>query len=151
MLDRTYCSGMQRDFRTPYGVFRGSEKSTIRFKEGDIVEVRDNDEVHLAVIASANMTIERCWKIRERWEKKYRGIEKEGSTALVDESQQEVDYSIDSSDDQSPVIDGPSYDTHEHIHMLNIMPLRYLLSDKLRKRYEGYYEAMVEENKKIST
>lgn len=145
MLDRTYCSGMQRDFHTPYGVFRGREKNAIRFKEGDIVEVRDKDEVHLAVIASANMTIERCWEIRESWEKKYRGSEKDSATALVDESQEEEDYPIDSSDDQSPVIDGPSYDTHGHIHTLNILPLRYPLSDKLRKRYEGYYEAMLEE------
>lgn len=149
MLDRTYCSGMQRDFRTPYGVFRGRDVSAIRFKEGEIVEVRDKDEVHLAVIASANMTIERCWELRERWEKKYRGSEKDSMTTLVDESLSEEDYPIDSSDDQSPVIDGPSYDTHEHIHTLNIMPLRYPLSDKLRKRYKGYYEAMLEENEKF--
>ncbi|WP_300804642.1 hypothetical protein [uncultured Duncaniella sp.] len=147
MLDRTYCSGMQRDFRTPYGVFRGREKNAIRFKEGDIVEVRDKDEVHLAVIASANMTIERCWELRERWEKKYRGSEKDSAATLVNEFPEE-DYPVDSSDDQSPVIDGPGYDTHEHIHTLNIMPLRYPLSDRLRKRYGGYYEAMLEKEEK---
>lgn len=145
MIDRTYCSGMQRDFRTSYGVFRGREKSAMRFKEGDIVEVREKDEVHLAVIASANMTIELCWDIRQRWQKKYCGSEKDSAVTLVDEDREE-EYPIDSSDDQSPVIDGPGYEWHEHVHTLNILPLRYPLSDKLRKRYEGYYVAMLEEN-----
>lgn len=150
MLDRTYCSGMQRDFRTLYGMFRGREKSAIRFREGDIVEIRDKDEVHLAVIASANMTIERCWEIRKRWEKKYRSSEKESTTTLVNESQLEEDYPVDSSDDQSPVIDGPSYAAHRHVHTLNIMPLHYPLSKRLQTRYNGYYKAMLREEKKYS-
>lgn len=64
--------------------------------------------------------------------------------AVTDE-EVEAAYFPDSSDDQIPVIDGPSYFTHEHIHILNIMPLRYPLSKKLRQRYEGYYKAMLKE------
>lgn len=56
-------------------------------------------------------------------------------------------YFPDASDDQTPVIDGPSYATHDHVHTLNIMPLRFMLSKRLRKRYEGYYKAMLKEGK----
>ena len=64
---------------------------------------------------------------------------------------EEVDavYFPDSSDDQIPVIDGPSYSTHDHVHILNIMPLRYPISEKLRKKYEGYYTAMMKEESEI--
>lgn len=143
MLDRTYCSALNRDFRTPYGVFRGRPKEAFRFKEGDIVEVRTEDKVRLAVVALANMTIKRCWEIRNRWEKRNHEASDGDISALVNHL--EEDYPVDAGDDQSPVIDGPSYDTHEHIHTLNIMPLRFHLSEKMRKKYEGYYQSMLEE------
>ncbi len=143
-LDKTYCSAMDRDHRTPYGIFRGRPAESIRFKEGDVVEVRDGDSVHLAVVASSPMTIERGWEMRDNWKQKYNGTAPDSSSVLVDDGKEDG-FPSDAGDDQSPVIDGPSYDTHDHILTLNIMPLRYPLSDKLRKKYEGYYQSMLKE------
>lgn len=143
-LDRTYCSAMERDYHTPYGTFRGRPVDAIRFKEGDIVEVRDGDSVHLAVVATSPMTIERGWELRDRWKQRYNGTAPDCSSILIDDSRDDG-FPSDAGDDQSPVIDGPSYDTHDHILTLNIMPLHYPLSDKLRKKYEGYYQAMLKE------
>lgn len=143
-LDKTYCSAMGRDHRTPYGIFRGRPSESIRFKEGDIVEVRDGDSVHLAVVASSPMTIERGWELRDRWKHKYNGTAPDCSSVLVDDGKEDG-FPSDAGDDQSPVIDGPSYDTHDHILTLNIMPLRYPLSDNLREKYEGYYQSMLKE------
>ena len=140
-LDRTYCSDLELDHRTPYGQYRGRPEESFRFKRGDIVEVLDGDEVRLAVATGAPLTIEWYWGLRERIRKR-----------IVEEMQREVTeeelekaYIPDSSDDQIPVIDGPSYATHEHVHILNLMPLRYTLSKNLRDKYEGYYRAMLKE------
>ena len=140
-LDRTYCSDLELDHRTPYGQYRGRPEESFRFKAGDIVEVLDGDEVRLAVATGVPLTIEWYWGLRERIRKR-----------IVEEMQREVTeeelekaYIPDSSDDQIPVIDGPSYATHEHVHILNLMPLRYPLSKNLRDQYEGYYRAMLKE------
>ena len=140
-LDRTYCSDLELDHRTPYGQYRGRPEESFRFKAGDIVEVLDGDEVRLAVATGAPLNIEWYWELRERIRKR-----------IVEEMQREVTeeelekaYIPDSSDDQIPVIDGPSYATHEHVHILNLMPLRYPLSKNLRDKYEGYYRAMLKE------
>ena len=140
-LDRTYCSDLEFDHRTPYGQYRGRPEESFRFKAGDIVEVLDGDEVRLAVATGAPLTIEWYWELRERIRKR---LEEEMQREVTDEELENA-YIPDSSDDQIPVIDGPSYDTHEHVHILNIMPLRYPISKKLRDKYEGYYRAMLKE------
>ncbi len=40
----------------------------------------------------------------------------------------------------------PSYANHDHLHILNIMPLRYRFPKKLREQYERYYRAMLRED-----
>ena len=140
-LDRTYCSDLELDNRTPNGSYRGRPDESFRFKGGEIVEVLDGDEVRLAVATDAPLTIEWYWGLRERIRKRLEE-EKQG---VVTDVELENAYIADSSDDQIPVIDGPSYSTHEHVHILNIMPLRYPISKKLRDRYEGYYRDMLKE------
>ena len=140
-LDKTYCSDLELDHRTPYGQYRGRPEESFRFKAGDIVEVLDGDEVRLAVATGAPLTIEWYWRLRERIRKR---LEEEKQGVVTDEELEKA-YIPDSSDDQIPVIDGPSYATHEHVHVLNIMPLRYPISKKLRDKYEGYYRAMLKE------
>lgn len=140
-LDRTYCSDLELDHRTPYGQYCGRPEESFRFKGGDIVEVLDGDEVRLAVATGAPLTIEWYWRLRERIRKRL----EEGMQREVTEEELEMAYIPDSSDDQIPVIDGPSYATHEHVHILNLMPLRYTLSKNLRDKYEGYYRAMLKE------
>ena len=140
-LDRTYCSDLELDHGTPYGQFRGRLEESFRFKAGDIVEVLDGDEVRLAVATGSPLTVEWYWELRERIRKR---LEEEHQREVTDEELEKA-YIPDSSDDQIPVIDGPSYATHEHVHILNIMPLRYPISKKLREKYEGYYKAMLKE------
>lgn len=147
-MDRTYCSAIQADWDTEYGRFRGRPVETRRFKAGDIVEVLDRDEVKLAVATSSGtLSIEECW---ERWfgcskeelqAEEWRGM----GRGMSDEEFEDfkINHSIwDASDDQIPVIDGPGYEYHEHIQTLDIMPLRFKLSKKLRQRYERYYQDM---------
>ena len=140
-LDRTYCSDLELDHGTIYGRYRGRPEESFRFKAGDIVEVLDGDEVRLAVATGAPLTVEWYWRLRERIRKR---LEEEMQREVTDEELEKA-YIPDSSDDQIPVIDGPSYATHEHVHILNIMPLRYPLSKKLREKYDGYYRAMLKE------
>lgn len=140
-LDRTYCSDLELDHRTPYGQYRGRPEESFRFKGGDIVEVLDGDEVRLAVATGVPLTIEWYWGLRERIRKR---IVEEMQREVTDEGLEKA-YIPDSSDDQIPVIDGPSYATHDHVHILNLMPLRYPLSKNLRDQYEGYYRAMLKE------
>lgn len=144
-LDKTYCSDLERDHDTPFGRYRGRPEESFRFKEGDIVEVLDGDEVRLAVAAGSPLSVEWYWELRERIRKRKGFIGGcDEDKELTDEEVEDA-YFPDSSDDQIPVIDGPSYSSHEHVHILNIMPLRYPISEKLRKKYEGYYRAMLKE------
>lgn len=41
------------------------------------------------------------------------------------------------------VIDGPGYEYHDH---KCIMPLRYPLSQRLRKRFDGYWQACIKQD-----
>lgn len=145
LVDHTYCSGLYSDFRTPYGLFRGREEKNIRFKEGDIVEVREDDEVRLAVILSESLTIERCWELRNDFLKTNQGRIADHSTVLVGNKSEKF-YMVDACDDQSAVFD--EYETHSHIHTLRIMPLHYPISDKLRQQYICYYKAFLEEEER---
>lgn len=140
-MDTSYCSDLREDHDTRYGRYRGRPEETFRFKAGDIVEVLDGDEVRLAVATGEPLSVEWYWGLRERIRKR---LEEEHQREVTDEEVEE-DYIADSSDDQVPVIDGPSYSTHDHVHILNIMPLSYQISKKLRERYEGYYRAMLKE------
>lgn len=143
LMDHTWSSSMGRDFDTDFGRFRGRSDDSIRFKAGDIVEVYDdyNKCVRLAVATQSPVSIDWCWAYRGRC---LSGLFGENKPAEGDE----WFYGLDFSDDQTAVIDGPGYEYHEHIPTLCIMPLRFPLSDKLRKRYEGYWSACQEQDKK---
>lgn len=143
LMDHTWCSSMHRDFDTDYGRFRGRSEDSIRFKAGDIVEVYDQYHkcVRLAVATQSPVSIDWCWAYRGRC---LSGLFGDNKPAESDE----WFYGLDFGDDQAAVIDGPGYEYHEHIPTLCIMPLRFHLSDKLRKRYEGYWKACQEQDKK---
>lgn len=136
-LDKTYCSELTRDQYTRFGRFCGRSEESFRFKSGDIVEVLYGDEVRLAVIDGTSSTLEKLWSNR----KSKGSIDK--NMELVDE---EVAY-LDASDDVIWIIFGPNYFDYDDdwVHILNIMPLRYPLSKKLRDRFKGYYNAMMKE------
>lgn len=142
LMDHTWCSSMERDFDTELGKFRGRPDDSIRFKSGDIVEIYDerNNCVRLAVATQSPVNIDWCWKYRGR-------CLEELDPGTPDNHELGWYYGLDFSDDQAAVIDGPGYEYHEHIPTLNIMPLRFPLSTKLRKRYEGYWKSCQEQNK----
>lgn len=139
LIDRTWldssCSGEQLCLK-----FRGRPKSSIRFKAGDIVEVLKGDEVHLAIATHSPVDIEWCRNLRNRIAKR---LSNDGCVPVeIDERE----YILDDCDDQAAVIDGPGYEYHEHIPTLNIMPLRFPLSSRLRKRYEGFLQSCLRQN-----
>lgn len=70
LLDKTYCSDLERDHGTPFGHYRGRPEESFRFKDGDIVEVLDGDEVRLAVAAGSPLSVEWGWEVRERIRKR---------------------------------------------------------------------------------
>ena len=141
-LDRTYCSDLELDRGTPYGYYRGRPEESFRFKGGDIVEVLDGDEVRLAVATGSPLNIEWYWELRERMKKGVGLIGDHDVDKAMTDDEVETAYNIpDSSDDHIPVIDGSGYFTSGQI--LNIMPLRYPISKKLRERYEGHYRVML--------
>lgn len=140
LIDHTWCDSRHYD-EEPYLKFRGRPKESIRFKAGDIVEVLWGDEGHLAVATQSPIDIDWCWGYRGRVIK---GMEKH-HMPVTDETI-EKEYLLDGSDDQAAVIDGPGYEYHDHIPTLNIMPLRFPLSSRLRKRFEGYWHACLRQD-----
>lgn len=147
-IDQTYCSALIKDFRTEYGVFRGRASDKLRFNEGDIVEVREGDEVNLGIVASPMLTIENCWEIRN-YHKNNSNILNRDHNIILTDKEIDYDYKVDSGDDQCLIIKGPGYEINNHVHTLNILLLHYPLPDKLRKRYERYYQEMLIEEAKI--
>lgn len=65
-------------------------------------------------------------------------------------SYDELSY-YDSSDDTVWIIFGPHYFDGEDdwVHVLDVRPLHYPLSKKLRDRYERWYKEMIEEKNGI--
>ena len=146
-LDKTYCSALIKDFRTEYGVFRGRESDKLRFKEGDVIEVREGDIVQLGIIASPMLTIDKCWELRNN--KNNSSLFSRDHNIILSDQELDKYYNVDPGDDQCLVIKGPGYEINNHVHTLNILPLHYPLPDKLRKRYERYYQEMLIEEAKI--
>lgn len=147
LLDRTYCSDLERDWRNEFGRFRGRPDGLSRFKDGEIVEVLYGDEIRLAVIDGTVRTVEDIWT-QSVGKQKRLSTYTEGVEGLTDE---EIAH-YDSSDDTVWIIFGPRYfnGDDDWVHVLDIMPLRYPLSKELRARYEGWYKAMRAERKLLS-
>lgn len=95
--------------------YYGRPNERIRFHKGDIVEVRDYDSVHLAVIVSSEPDINRCWKIYGK--------------CMEDISRQ---YILDSSDFSATTVDGPNYGYHDHVCPLRMMKPRFPIDENLR-------------------
>lgn len=83
--------------------YYGRTPSRIRFKEGEIVEVRRGNEVSLAIIADNGPTVEALYKIYAR-----RAIQ----TGM---------FGSDASDDVYYILTGPGHEYHDHACSLHIM------------------------------
>ena len=138
LLDRTYCSALDRDWNTEYGCFRGRGPEQRRFQEGDILEFLTGDEVRLVEAGSNSPSIGWCWNYRERIKTDPHFQKKDGSPL----TEEEVDrlYRLDYTDDQITVYyteeepesdDEPirrHFTDHDHVSPLFLQPI----SSKMR-------------------
>ncbi|HBC22245.1 MAG TPA: hypothetical protein DC009_09340 [Porphyromonadaceae bacterium] len=122
-IDHTYCSGLLRDRDAVSGVFKGRPEKSLRFNAGDIVEVRDGEEVRLAVVAAVPPA--------SVWERQVGQAPNSGSPDPV----------MDATDDVVTVIYAPEH--HGRVHTLNVMRPHAPLPDEVRQRFEGYYKAFL--------
>ena len=106
--------------------FFGRPADRIRFKKGDIVEVRDSESVHLAIVVAPEASIQHCWEIYRRCQ----------------EDDYKFSYPQDPSDDQCIVIDGPGYEYHEHVSPLRLMEPRFWVYDTIRQEMRGWLEKL---------
>ena len=120
-IDSTTCSSLDEDIFTEYGSFLGKPKEHMRFKKGDIVEVIEQDKVRLAVVTHDPADTNWCYDLYKRLKKK-----------------DDLPYFLDESDYQVAVIDGPSYGTHSHEQLVDIMKPRYPIPEEMRREYETF-------------
>ena len=136
LIDQTYCSsGFSLYYpgicdepeykRHPDEVFHGRPEDKIRFHKGDIVEVYGGDEVKLAIVVGTPLTTKWVWESLPRLQK--RGIE-------ID------DMPYDETDDTYTVIDGPSYEYHEHVSSMRVFAPHYHVPLYLQRRFKGYLD-----------
>lgn len=122
LLEKSVCSNLSRDIRSDYGIFRGREPDTVRFRPGDIVEFRDGWEVRLGIVTASVPSIARCYETC---------LSIDGCTDLL----------LDSSDDQYTILDITD-GQHSHVSPLNVMlpgfPVSCDLKAECNKLYNNY-------------
>lgn len=106
--------------------FFGRPDDRIRFRKGDIVEVRYSDIVKLAIVVSHVSTIQDCWGIYQ----------------CCQECGEKFRYCQDPSDDQCVIIDGPGYEYHEHVSPLRLMEPRFWVDESLRHEMRVWLEKL---------
>lgn len=121
LLDYTTCSSLDEDIFTEYGSFLGKPAESMRFKKGDLVEVIEQDKVRLAVVYHDPTDTIWCYDLYKRLKNK-----------------DDLPYFLDASDYQVAVIDGPSYGTHSHEQLVDIMKPRYPIPEEMRREYETF-------------
>ena len=120
-IDHTVCSSLDEDVFTEYGSYLGKPKKDIRVRKGNIVEILGNDKVTLGIVSQDPIDTEWCYNL-------YKRLKKKG----------DYPYSLDYSDDQTTIVDGPEYGNHSHVQLCNIMKPRFPIPVELRKRFEEY-------------
>lgn len=135
LLDRTFCSALDRDWHTEFGRFRGRGPEHRRFREGEIVEYLTGDEVRLVEVGSSGLSIEWCWEYREHIKTEPHFKKKDGTPLTEEEIDQR--YFLDCSDDQITVYyseedsksdddteyaDRKNFPDHDHVSPLFLLP-----------------------------
>ena len=95
------------------GMFEGRSPEEIRFKPGDIVEILDLDEVHLAFVAGVPSSLEEAKRINND------GV-----------------IQLDEFDDTYMVFEGPGYCYHRHIDALRVFAPRFKIPGPIRRSIE---------------
>ncbi len=150
LIEQTLCS-YSCYIDTDCNKFFGRAEEKLRFKKGDIVEVLHKDEVNLAIIVSFPASPERAWRFHCGMKEEYRTfllkkhIEQGGTEEnfIFDDNQRQ--FFMDYSDDSYTVIDGPSYDSDEHVEAIHIFAPHFTIPTKMRQRFERYYNEYLKE------
>lgn len=104
--------------------FCGRPENAVRFHVGDIVEVNRGNVVSLAVVAGTPPSVERCWEVFNKNEKKW------------------YLYPFDDTDDVYIVLNGPGYGYHEHISPLNVFTPHFHIPTQMERRMKRYLDKM---------
>ena len=126
-LERAYCHNWRDVAEWEEMAFHGHPEDALRFRKGDIVEVRDGDAVRLAVVVDLPYSIERCWK---RWQR-----DEERGTA----------YCLDNSEDSYAVIDGPGNTHLRRVSTLDVFAPHFPIPTRTRRRLKGYFYAYADD------
>lgn len=97
-------------------VFLGRTPDRIRFRRGDLVEVRENDSVRLGIIWYPETTVDECWNLYQN----------------ADDADDPY-RCLSTCDDRCVVIFGPGYDEFKYVQATDIMAPTFCIEDELRK------------------
>lgn len=104
--------------------FFGRPRSRLRFSKGDIVEVVYPEKVRLVVVGDEQLDTDYCWGIYESWQ-----AQKNSSESNEDF----IPYILDITDDSVTVLEGPSYNFHDHISPLHLQKPRFEIPEEIKK------------------
>lgn len=126
LISQSVCSALVEDIDQSCAKFRGRLPRHIIFQPGDIVEIYDHDHktVQPGIVGESPLTIEQCWKIRERIKEE---CIKEGIPA------EDVDnnYYLYATDDSYLVARIGNQST---VRTTNVFPLSAPVPDEIRER-----------------
>lgn len=129
------CTEIIEDLSHQSAKFRGHEVDSIRFAQGDIVEVydRENGIVSLATVISRPMTVELCWEERD-FVKISCIVEGLGAEATDD------NYWLYADSDCYMVINGSDYETNRlNPRTFDVFAPSLPISTDIRQRFDDYY------------
>lgn len=121
LLEKSYCNSLSyTESSLSINTFYGHPEDAVRFHVGDIVETYRGDVVSLAVVAGTPPSVERCWSVFNKHEKR-------GDL-----------YPFDDTDDAYTVLTGPGYGYHEHISPLNVFTPHFPIPLQMESRMKRY-------------
>ena len=127
IISQSVCSALVEDIDQSCAKFRGRSPRQIFFQPGDIIEIYDHDHktVQPGIVVESPLTIEQCWKIRERIKEE---CIKEGIPA------EEVDnnYYLYTTDDSYLVAE---IENQKTVSTTNVFPVSAPVSDELREHF----------------
>lgn len=104
--------------------YLGKPSELIRFKPGEIVEVRTDLEVRLALLLHPSSDIEWCWQYLQRCKSR--------------DSGGDLQYNLDGSDNVCYILDGPNEYFHDHVSPLRIMKTHFPVPEDINRMMKGW-------------
>lgn len=137
LIDQSYSTEIIDDLEHPSAKFRGRERSIIKFKPGDIVEVclRSFNSIHInrGIVVACPLTIEECWGIFKQTEKCCLA---EGLPA----ERADANYWLYAIDDCYKVLLRNSIHNAVSPRSWNVFPVTYPFTNSLREELQNRYK-----------